>query len=78
MKIWIIGSVASGKTTLAKELQKELGIPYHELDVLCTEQAKKVLSAPKTSSGNKLKKWIRQETGLWKGLTGNLTTIYLP
>ncbi|WP_277619935.1 hypothetical protein [Listeria aquatica] len=33
MKIWIIGSVASGKTTLAKELQKELGIPYHELDV---------------------------------------------
>ncbi|MBC1520610.1 hypothetical protein HB912_02985 [Listeria aquatica] len=78
MEIWIIGSVASGKTTLAKELQKELGIPYYELDVFVHGTSEKVLSALKTSSGNKLKKWIWQETGLWKGLTGNLTTIYLP
>ncbi len=30
MKIWMIGSVVSGKTTLARKWQKELGIPYFE------------------------------------------------
>lgn len=33
-KIYIIGSVASGKTTLAKELSQKLGIPHYELDNL--------------------------------------------
>ena len=32
MKIYIIGMVGSGKTTLAKTLSKELDIPYYELD----------------------------------------------
>ncbi|MEY9979260.1 AAA family ATPase [Lysinibacillus sp. RC79] len=31
-KIHIIGSVGSGKTTLAKELSETLNIPYYELD----------------------------------------------
>ncbi|MEB2298666.1 AAA family ATPase [Lysinibacillus xylanilyticus] len=31
-KIHIIGSVGSGKTTLAKELSEKLNIPYYELD----------------------------------------------
>ncbi|WP_370632756.1 DNA topology modulation protein FlaR [Halobacillus sp. Nhm2S1] len=31
-KIHIIGSVASGKTTLARKLSGELNLPYHELD----------------------------------------------
>lgn len=31
-KIHIIGSVASGKTTLAKDLSMKLQIPYYELD----------------------------------------------
>ncbi|WP_214484891.1 EutP/PduV family microcompartment system protein [Bacillus sp. SM2101] len=31
-KIHIIGSVGSGKTTLAKELSSKLEIPYYELD----------------------------------------------
>lgn len=31
-KIHIIGSVASGKTTLAKKLSHRFNIPYHELD----------------------------------------------
>jgi adenylate kinase family enzyme len=31
-KIHIIGSVGSGKTTLAKELSSKLDIPYYELD----------------------------------------------
>lgn len=32
MKIRIIGSVASGKTTLARKLSAKLNIPYYELD----------------------------------------------
>lgn len=31
-KIFIIGIVASGKTTLAKQLSKQLNIPWYELD----------------------------------------------
>lgn len=31
-KIYIIGPVGSGKTTLAKRLSKELSIPFYELD----------------------------------------------
>lgn len=31
-KIYIVGSVASGKTTLAKKLSKRLGLPYYALD----------------------------------------------
>ncbi|WP_299515272.1 AAA family ATPase [uncultured Rummeliibacillus sp.] len=31
-RIHIIGSVGSGKTTLAKEISSKLGIPYYELD----------------------------------------------
>ncbi|MEG1257312.1 hypothetical protein [Clostridium sp.] len=33
-KIYIIGIVASGKTTLAKKLSRELSIPYYELDCI--------------------------------------------
>lgn len=33
-KIFIIGIVASGKTTLAKRLSKELNIPWYELDCI--------------------------------------------
>lgn len=34
MKIYIIGIVASGKTTLAKKWSKVLDIPYYELDCI--------------------------------------------
>ncbi|WP_281974962.1 AAA family ATPase [Halobacillus litoralis] len=37
-KIHIIGSVASGKTTLAKELSTKLGVPYYELDNVAWER----------------------------------------
>lgn len=36
-KIYIIGSVGSGKTTLAKRLSGELNIPYYELDSVTWE-----------------------------------------
>ncbi|MDY0407546.1 DNA topology modulation protein FlaR [Virgibacillus soli] len=32
MKIHIIGSVGSGKTTLAKSISEKIGVPYYELD----------------------------------------------
>jgi adenylate kinase family enzyme len=33
-KIYIVGIVASGKTTLAKKLSKEMNIPHYELDCI--------------------------------------------
>ena len=38
IKIYIIGSVGSGKTTLAKRLSKELNIPHIELDNITWER----------------------------------------
>ena len=40
-KIHIIGSVGSGKTTLAKELSLQLQIPYYELDNVVWERSDK-------------------------------------
>ncbi|RJX37985.1 hypothetical protein D3P09_18065 [Paenibacillus pinisoli] len=37
-KIFIIGIVASGKTTLAKQLSQTLHIPWHELDCVVYHQ----------------------------------------
>jgi len=34
LKIYIVGSVASGKTTLARKLSKVLDIPHYELDCI--------------------------------------------
>ncbi|WP_308638095.1 P-loop NTPase family protein [Paenibacillus silvisoli] len=37
-KIFIVGIVASGKTTLAKRLSERTGIPWHELDCIVHHQ----------------------------------------
>ena len=34
MKLYIIGTVGSGKTTLAKELAAKYGVPWYELDLV--------------------------------------------
>lgn len=39
-KVHIIGSVGSGKTTLAKNLSKQLEVPHYELDNVVWERAK--------------------------------------
>lgn len=39
-KIFIIGIVASGKTTLAKQLSKSLNIPWYELDCIVHNDTK--------------------------------------
>ncbi|WP_068613423.1 P-loop NTPase family protein [Paenibacillus tuaregi] len=38
-KIYIVGIVASGKTTLAKRLSEELKIPWYELDCIVHHQS---------------------------------------
>lgn len=40
LKIYIVGAVASGKTTLAKNLSKQLHIPYFELDCIVHVETK--------------------------------------
>jgi adenylate kinase family enzyme len=37
-KIYIVGIVASGKTTLAKKLSKKLNVPWYELDCIVYEK----------------------------------------
>lgn len=39
-KIFIVGIVASGKTTLAKQLSKSLNIPWYELDCIVHNDTK--------------------------------------
>ncbi len=39
MRFFIVGYMASGKTTLGKELAREKGIPFLDLDVLVEERA---------------------------------------
>ena len=40
MKLYIVGSVASGKTTLASKLSKQLSIPFYELDCIVHDGSK--------------------------------------
>jgi adenylate kinase family enzyme len=40
-KIYIVGIVASGKTTFAKQLSKITGIPWYELDNIVHDDIKK-------------------------------------
>lgn len=42
MKIYIVGIVAAGKTTFAKELSEHMGIPFHELDTVVYVQTHSV------------------------------------
>lgn len=42
-KIYILGSVASGKTTLAKNLSIKTNIKYYELDNVIFDDTKKLI-----------------------------------
>lgn len=70
-KIYIIGPVGSGKTTLAKRISQELSIPYYELDNITWQKNK---TGPDTKrSDQEIKKlfkdiinkdnWIIENTG---------------
>ena len=67
-KIYIIGSVASGKTTLAKHLSKKLNINYYSLDKIIWDDEEKVKR--KSNERDKLfqniiknKSWIIEDVG---------------
>ena len=46
MKILIIGTIASGKTTLAKKLEQKLNIKYYEIDSIVHDDQNKVKRTP--------------------------------
>ncbi len=78
MKILIIGSVASGKTTLAKKLSKKLHIDYYEIDSIVHDDKNLIKRDNKEQQKiineiNKNRNWIIEGT-LRKNLT-NLLTI---
>ncbi len=66
-KIYIIGPVASGKTTLAKKLSTILNIPYYELDnVIYKSKDVKRNQSETAKRFNKIinsKKWIIEDVG---------------
>jgi len=68
-KIYIIGSVASGKTTVAKKLSEKLDIPWYELDciVYCDSKTERYKRTPEQQveiimNIDKSKKWIIEGT----------------
>lgn len=68
-KIYIVGSVASGKTTLAKKLSEKLNIPWYELDciVYCKTETERYKRTPEQQveiikNIDKSKKWIIEGT----------------
>lgn len=68
MKIYIIGPVGSGKTTLARELSKKYNIQYYELDKIVWDDAtntKRNKKEIKKLFNNILKKdnWIIEDVG---------------
>lgn len=63
MKILIIGTIASGKTTLAKKLEQKLNIKYYELDSIVHDDENQVRRTPNEQKEiiqeiDKQKEWI--------------------
>lgn len=85
MKILIIGIVASGKTTLAKRLSKELNYNYYEIDSIVHDDINKRKRTPKEQEKilNKIyknKNWIIEgtlRTNLYNILNKSDQIIYL-
>ncbi len=60
-KIYILGSVASGKTTLAKNLSIKTNIKYYELDNVIFDDTKKINKKRSIEEQEKMIKKINQE-----------------
>jgi len=63
-KIYILGSVASGKTTLAKNLSIQTNIRYYELDSIIFDDTKKVDKKRSPKEQEKIIRTINQK-GSW-------------
>lgn len=68
MKIYIIGPVGSGKTTLAKKISKKNNLPFYELDKIIWDDEKGIKRSPQNLQ-NEIKKitkktsWIVEDVG---------------
>ena len=72
MRIDIIGSVASGKTTLAKRISQRFNTPYYEKDNVVWKRTSS--GDEKRSLGKEidvLMKLLIKRTGLWRVHQGN-------
>lgn len=61
MKIYIIGPVGSGKTTLAKKLSKKYSIKYHELDKIVWDDENGNIKRTDAEINKLFNKIIREE-----------------
>ena len=60
-KIYILGSVASGKTTFAKTISKQTNIKYYELDSIIFDDTKESDKRRSIEEQEKIIKKINQE-----------------
>lgn len=67
-KIHIIGSVGSGKTTFARNLSSELGIPFHEIDNCVWDRSgKEDVRFPEKERDRQFREIIHQEEWIVEG-----------
>lgn len=62
MKIYIIGSPASGKTTLAKKLSKRYGIKHYELDCIVYDDENNHIKRTKDEISKKFNEILKEES----------------
>ena len=62
MKIYIIGSPASGKTTLAKKLSKRYGIKHYELDCIVYDDENNHIKRTEEEISKKFNEILKEES----------------
>ncbi len=62
MKIYIIGSPASGKTTLAKKLSKKFGIKHYELDCIVYDDENNHIKRTEEEISKKFNEILKEES----------------
>lgn len=71
MKIDIIGSVASGKTTLAKRISERFNVPYYEKIILFGKELQVVISKEvRRNEINIFMQLLQKRSGLLKAHQG--------
>jgi adenylate kinase family enzyme len=68
MKIRIIGSCGSGKSSLSREISKHYGIPYYELDNIIWDRSTESLKYPEEIRNKTLKEIIVMESWIIEGV----------
>ncbi|MEK8127723.1 hypothetical protein WMW72_07310 [Paenibacillus filicis] len=68
MRIRIIGSCGSGKSTMARELSEHYGIPYYELDNMIWDRSREGLKYPQEVRNQTLKDIAAQPSWIIEGV----------